>query len=255
MKLSCLLICKKHFTDIIYDNIYYYFDLTQWIDQNLFYFGYYEKDEVEFVRRYLDKSSVFFDVGANSGIYSLVASKICSKVFSFEPDGINRRRLNKNILLNRINNIKVFPYAVSDKSGISRMYIKKTNRGMNSLLKLEPDSRYTTVKKQTLDQIVENLKSKKISLIKMDIEGSEFNAIKGANKTITKFRPAFLIEINKLYTPISGYEIKDIYNFFYSYGYRPYLVRKGICRKMGKKYFLKIKQQNVVFEYFRRNNA
>jgi len=248
MQMATPLISTKRFIDKIGDNGYYDYDLTQWIDKNLFFFGHYEKKEQELVKRSLRKNSVFLDIGANSGIYSLLASKRCSKVFSFEPDSVTRSRLEKNIKLNNIKNVKVIPYAVSDRESRANFYINPSNRGMNSLFNPTGKLGLSSVKTTTVDKVVKRLKIRKISFVKMDIEGSELNALRGSVNTIERFKPLFLMEINKIYAKDAGFRIEEIYNFFRRCNYWPFSVRVKGKRKMSKREFLQIKQQNIFFE-------
>jgi len=250
MLLSTRLIRNKHFIDRIDDRNMYAFDLNQWIDKNLFFFGSYEKKELEFIKKYISKGSTFLDIGANSGIYSLALSEKCSKVIAFEPDPITRARLKQNIRINGIRNVKIIPHAVSDVESVAAFYINSTNRGMNSLFKIK-NKRWTkkiTVRTTTVDIIVKKLKLKNISFVKMDIEGGEFNALRGMVDTIKEFRPRFLIEINRAYTIKGGSKIESIFDFFLGLKYRAYSIKDCGLRRISKKEFVKIKQENIFFE-------
>ena len=74
------------------------------------------------------KNSVFWDVGANIGLYSIYAAKASScKVFAFEPSVFNLELLAKNININNLSlQIAIFPIALSNKSGINlfQMHVK-----------------------------------------------------------------------------------------------------------------------------------
>jgi FkbM family methyltransferase len=74
----------------------------------LIYEEVFENDELTFLERYLKEGDVFIDVGANIGIFSLVAAKMVGatgKVISFEPTLSTFQRLNENIILNNFTNI------------------------------------------------------------------------------------------------------------------------------------------------------
>jgi FkbM family methyltransferase len=248
MLLATPLISPKHFIDKIEGNGHYSYDLTQWIDKNLFFFGHYEKNEQELVKKLLRRNSVFLDIGANSGIYSILASNKCSRIFAFEPDTVSRSRLKRNIKLNQLTNIEVIPLAVSDRERRVFLYTNPSNRGMNSLFNYGDKHGRLSVKTITIDRAVKKYGIKKVALVKMDIEGSELNALKGSINTIKKYKPGFLIEINSIYSKDAGFRVVDIYNFFKSYDYRPFAVNNGGYRKMGRREFLHIKQQNVFFK-------
>ena len=74
---------------------------------------------MKFISRYLKKDEHFIDVGSNVGIYTLLAASIVGNnglVYSFEPDYISNKRLLENIKLNKLKNVKVFQYAISNKN-------------------------------------------------------------------------------------------------------------------------------------------
>ncbi len=117
------------------------------------------------------------DLGGNIGIYALANSKRVKSVVSFEPDKSNIEIYKKNMLDNNIKNCKVLPYAVVGNDDKERkFYIStKKNLGAHSFL----------VKRGRTEVIVpcmninDILKIGNFNKIKMDIEGAEYEVLKG----------------------------------------------------------------------------
>jgi len=101
--------------------------------------GYYEKEISLYIMSNLSPSDVFVDIGANSGYYTLLASKIVGehgKVYSFEPHPDTYKRLVQNIMLNSLNNVHTFNYAASSFDGEGELFVSKSSDGLNSLKKI-----------------------------------------------------------------------------------------------------------------------
>src|SRR5882724_8143015 len=91
--------------------------------------------ELEYLRSLLFPGATFVDVGANLGIYTLVASRIVGhsgRVIAFEPSSQSFSLLKANITLNGFTNVQVYPAAVSDKTGKAFLY-HGPDPGHNSL--------------------------------------------------------------------------------------------------------------------------
>ena len=130
------------------------------------------------------KNDIFLDVGANTGLMSLAINK--GKCIAFEPTPEIYRILVKNVLLNN-KPIQPVNIAVQNKP---RKYgiIREANHGNNHVT----DDKKSNLKSVTIDE----LKLKKVKLIKIDTEGDDNNVLLGAEKTIKKWKPIILIEMN-----------------------------------------------------------
>src|SRR4030067_2261687 len=94
-------------------------DISKDVDK-FFYWGEFERDNLQFYKNVLNRGSIIFDVGANIGIYSLLASKIvgnASRIYSFEPSEWAYNRLIENIKLNNFKNINTYKLGISNKEG------------------------------------------------------------------------------------------------------------------------------------------
>lgn len=153
---------------------------------NGYWIGTYEKGEAEKFSGMISKNDVVFDVGAQAGYYSLIAARKGAKVFAFEPLEENIKNLEKNAKLNNLN-IKIFPYAVSDKSGT--VLFGKVIGGSPLEARIGQGKEISCV---TLDEIIEK-ESLLPSVIKIDAEGYEDNVLIGGGKFIRKCHPKLMV--------------------------------------------------------------
>ena len=85
---------------------------------------------IRWIRKFI-KDRVFFDVGANVGMYSIYAAKISKvKVYSFEPESNNFNTLIENIISNNLMSmVNAYPIAISDTSGFTSLYLSTFDTG------------------------------------------------------------------------------------------------------------------------------
>jgi FkbM family methyltransferase len=152
--------------------------------------GFYEYEKQKLISREIQPGSVFWDVGANVGFYSLLASGLVAsgKVFAFEPVPRNLSYLRKHLALNRVRNVEVLAIAVSNKNGTSRFDTEET--GFMGHLSGEGG---ITVPTATLDSLIDDGAVLPPDCVKMDIEGAELLALRGASRTFQRFRPVLFL--------------------------------------------------------------
>jgi FkbM family methyltransferase len=147
------------------------------------------------------EGQMIFDVGTNIGETLLNFARLTGEqgyVYGFEPDEENYNNAQKNIHLNNFKNIHVFRQAVSDKKEMVKLFcVEPHNRGMNRILEQgdEQEGRFTILETTTLDSIVQENNIKRVDVMKIDIEGYEMHAIKGAIEMLKRFRPVLFIEV------------------------------------------------------------
>ena len=139
----------------------------------------------------LMNNKVFIDIGANVGVFSLMASQIFKEVYSFELMKENYTLLKNNLKLNKISNVKAYNYALGENQGYGKMIINPLNNGGTSVKQLDKKSE-NSLKIFTLDQF--NFKN--VDLIKIDVEGSELEVLKGLKETKDNYCPTFFIEVS-----------------------------------------------------------
>ena len=185
----------------------------------------FEQNELSFLDSYLKVDDVFFDIGANIGLFSLKASKLITSgiIFSFEPSPITFERLGNNIKMNNINNIHSYKIALSNNVGTSNFYLSLDGfDAWNGFSIPLVGSEFKRIKTPitTLDIFCKENNITKINLIKIDVEGWEYNVLKGAIDSIVNFSPDFLIEFTEQNAISAGFKCNDVYDFLAELGYK-----------------------------------
>ena len=147
------------------------------------------------------ESEVIIDIGANTGVYSLIAKTVNpgAKVFAFEPVERVFEKLERNCRLNNYD-IGCFKKAVSNYSGKAKIYDTAgehiysvtVNKNLNSSTTLVKEFEIDTI---TLKDFIEKQGLTKIDLIKIDVETHEPEVLEGMHEYLAKFNPVMLIEI------------------------------------------------------------
>lgn len=127
---------------------------------------------------------IVVDVGAQIGSFSILASRLASKVYSFEPVGENFKLLKENININKIENIFPFEEAVSAKTGKTEMFISDSNSGGHSLFINAGSTRKIIVPTISLKDFIDSEKITTIDFLKMDCEGSEYDILFSSPKEV-----------------------------------------------------------------------
>jgi len=200
------------------------------IQQQLFWYGFYEKTEVLAWESLITPNATVLDIGANIGYYSLVAAPRAAKgrVFAFEPQASPLSRLRKNIDLNRLTNLIAIPLGVSDAPGSATLYLAgASNEGMGSLRKGEDFSAATeTIQLVRLDDWCRE-NGVHPDFIKMDIEGAEYNALLGMNRVLREDRPVLFIEIDGNLLARFGRMPADVHEYLRSLSYSAYGIKEN----------------------------
>lgn len=170
----------------IYDGVTMHLDISLYSQRLFFLFKKYSPAIYNYILKNLKEGDSFFDIGANAGYFSLVASKIVGdggRVYAFEPEEDNYSRMSKNISGNNLLNIHAFKYALSDTEGATQLYINPNNEGGHSLL---PNENQKTVSTTSIifDTWVRDVGSKNMRLAKIDVEGFELSVLKGMERTL-----------------------------------------------------------------------
>jgi len=153
---------------------------------NLSIFGAIEQEETNLIKKLVRKGNTILDLGANIGYYTLIFSKLVEqegKVFAFEPDPQNYFLLEKNVAANRITNCSIFQSAVARTEGVARLYLSDTNYADHRLYSSKNNQKSLEVKTISVDRFLLN---EKIDFIKMDIQGTEGDAILGMTSLLQK---------------------------------------------------------------------
>ena len=209
-------------------NFYMLLNPTEHIQQRLFWYGYYEKELGELLKKIVSPGDVFLDLGANIGYFSLlVASNSPStKIISFEPVKDLFQNMNDNISLNNIKNISTINAAVGEINGEKELFVSASdNLGMSSFRQPENYSgKKEKIKVVTIDDWYKTSGLSKIDIIKLDIEGSELAALKGMKEVLQTQKPVLIVEINPETLSMFNLQPSDIYVYLNQFNFEGFLI-------------------------------
>jgi FkbM family methyltransferase len=176
-----------------------YADLHTARGLTLYRYGHREAD-LELAGRLLQPGDVFVDGGANVGLFTLVAAERVGptgKVIAFEPGRTVRLRLLENVVLNRFSQVEVIPFALSSAAGqASFRTFEIGGSALNHLTPIDGEGGgLETVALTTLDAVLIPHDRDRVTLIKLDLEGAEHDALLGAAAILRERRPDLLLEI------------------------------------------------------------
>lgn len=199
---------------------------AEWIQNEIYYVGFYEVYLAEFFRRLIKSGWSFADVGAHVGQYSLIAAERGATVHAFEPDPQNFACLQRNAMLNNLSRIVLNPVAVSDRLGESLFRLPSaSNTGTGSLTThLSTSGETVRVKTVTLDDYFQSRQTFP-NLIKLDVEGAELLALQGARYILRAHHPLLIIEVDKNHASNFGYAIQQLMDLLHEYDYQFYLLK------------------------------
>ena len=180
--------------------------------------------ELAYLEKLLSPGKVFIDAGANFGIYTAMASKAVSeagRVISFEPSARAYPVLRQNIEINGLKNVLALPTAVSDKAGRALLY-HHSAVGSDALARdstFDPNSYAQEIETESLDDVLRRTSVKRVDVIKMDVQGAEELALRGANEVIRSMRPAVMFEFHPEGAMSLGLEPDGAWKFLKAHGY------------------------------------
>ena len=228
------------------NNTKIYLNVGEFVQFWIFMDDGYESEWIELAKRY-SKGATVLDIGAHIGIYSLNLYRTAKTIYAFEPEKNNYNQFIKNVKSNYINNIHVYNKAVSnEKKNSVKLFLSEFNKGLHSLY-LRNTNKYQVVNTTTVDSFVRQYKVENIKLIKIDVEGSELDVLKGARITVTKYHPKIIIEINKYRLLASKVQPNEIYNTLSLMGYSCHTFINNSLKQINIKEFSEITNQNVIF--------
>tara|TARA_A100001011_G_scaffold332107_1_gene358971 strand:- start:93 stop:986 length:894 start_codon:yes stop_codon:yes gene_type:complete len=171
---------------------------TNWITHFRWYlFKTKEPETISFIDNYLVEDDIFFDIGANVGVFTIYAAKKNKniKVYSFEPEASNLAMLKENIINNGIiNNTLTYGIGISDSVGLSKLHLQDLTPGSalhtedKNNIRASAEGNIPIVWKEgiyviTLDYFCDAIKVKP-NVIKIDTDGNEGKILKGASNVL-----------------------------------------------------------------------
>jgi FkbM family methyltransferase len=225
-KLECLLDKNKNKIFKLLDGSKFKYPINTALGQQL-YANNFEIEELKFFISSLKLDDIVFDVGANGGIYAIIAAKIVGSrghIYAFEPDFKMSQLLEENIKLNNLLNVTVSSEAVSDRSGIAKFALSEDS-AMNSFIQTEHAGqkikKWEEVHTTTLDEVVNLHKLSRVNFVKIDVEGAEKLVLQGSSNLLSSSNPpVFMFEAADTTSSGFGYSALDLLQYFSDLGYR-----------------------------------
>lgn len=188
------------------------------------YVGLDEFSDMGFLLHYLRPNDTFFDIGANVGSYTILASGVVgARTIAFEPVLEAFNRLADNCRLNKVDN-RVVCVRKAIGSKVSNVLFTQTNDTTNHVQAFGEQTDYvSSVEMVSLDEFLDHQDSKETpSLIKIDVEGYEASVIEGAiNLLQSPVLNAVILEING-HSARYGFSDNEVVKIMMDLNYRPY---------------------------------
>lgn len=141
--------------------------------------------------KFLNVDSIYCDVGAHIGSTVVYGARICKHVICFEPDPVAYRYLQWNIELNHLSNVSAFNVALADSFAVRQIAsrVGQLGNSTTSLLHVKNTNNGTDVLTLTWDGFIDIAGIGKIDLIKIDIEGGEFELLPTLKDYLYLYKP------------------------------------------------------------------
>lgn len=186
----------------------------------------------------IPSTGITLDIGANVGYLSLPFSKHLvprGKVFCYEPDPENMKRLKDNIAINNLHNLTLSATALQNDPETKTLTfnIRRTidgdgneNRGLSSIKSIDKFTKNKiSVQASTVDEEIKKYNIESVHFIKIDVEGAEFLVLEGATNTLKKDRPIIQYEYsNILDKMMQENNTEKVFNLLKQLGYRQFCV-------------------------------
>ena len=190
----------------------------------------------------LKQDMICLDLGSNIGYYAVIESNIIGqsgKIFAIEPSPVNFPILKINLENQKKNNFSAHNIAIGDKNEDMEFIISSKSNWSKIRMnneKINPEDKIIKIPVKTLDLFVQENDIKKIDILRMDVEGFEYNIILGANEILEKFKPKIFVEIHKMY--LGKEKTYEIFNNLKNKGYEikyyiPRIYDSPIIGKLG----------------------
>lgn len=200
-------------------------DPSEFLQAHLYLFGSYELPTIRFLRSFLSPGAVCMDIGAQMGYLSLAMATSANRrtvVHAFEPEDHNASRFLDNMALNSISNVYLHREAVSNVEGSLQLFLSKTsNAGTHSTLFNERTVTAESIRipATTLDAFVRTQGLERVDLIKIDVEGAEFEVLQGADHVLRQYRPHVILELCDILQEERGLSSRQVKEFMAERGY------------------------------------
>ena len=182
--------------------------------------------------RCVPRDGVVVDVGAHAGQFTKLFARLAADgmVYAVEPGSYARAILRAAVWVRRLDNVAIVPAALGAESRLEILNIPVKASGAVGFGLSHfgaPETRWPRVASElvaqtTLDDLAGSLALDRVDFIKADIEGGELRMLEGARRSLERFRPRLLVELNAAHLARAGDRLADAFAFLAAFGYRAF---------------------------------
>ncbi len=195
----------------------------------------FEGDERDFMMRFLRPGDLFVDIGANAGLFTLIAARMVGpkgRVIAFEPVSKTNKRLVENIVLNGFKNVQVEQRGVSDSSGEFKIMAAEDEMdGFNSFARPYMGEHYVQEMVSTTswdEYSAQHSLEGRVTFMKIDVEGWETKVLEGGRRQFSREdAPVLQVEFTDDAAKAAGSSCRENYRLLESLGYSMYTYNRG----------------------------
>ena len=213
-------------------------DINSPLGSWIYWHGYHGTDELMVIDRLLRQDSVVFDIGASIGQFTLFMAKRVphGHVVALEPANTAYQQLIENVQRNDFTNVTTLPVGAAALNLEAELYdtffgddiFGVSERGTASMYKgSESAQSIGTASFRSIDDIATELNLKQVDLIKLDVEGAELEALKGAEQTLKTYQPHLVVEVGAELCARAQIKPSDLFQFLEELNYEAFLIKHG----------------------------
>ncbi len=196
------------------EDIAIYTTADSYIEWTILTTGTYENEINKLIRISLKPGDVALDIGANIGLQSIRMSACTGdtgKVYAFEPLSYLQEKFSKNVALNKAGNVKLFPFALSNIESEADFTVNSNswNQGTFSIGNSGNGLEIQHVLIKVADELPEIKSLNRLGLVKIDVEGFEYQVLLGLKQTLKKHKPRIIFEYDSNYWLSNDQNIND----------------------------------------------
>lgn len=166
------------------------------IDWSVYYYGAYERDDLELIGDFLAAlgDPVFVDVGANVGHHTLFAATRCRRVIAVEPFEPLVRRIQQKIDDNALTNVTIVACGLGERDETALYTPSTTNNTGTGAFGVSASGQTVTLPIRSGDEVLAEADGSRVSFLKIDTEGFEGHVLRGLSRTLGAARPVVWFE-------------------------------------------------------------
>lgn len=212
--------------------------------------GSFEFREQALLWSFLRHDDILLDIGAHCGLFSRLASQVISdqgRILAIEPNPDTLVYLGRNVAGGRV---EIVPLAISDADGEALLSLGNAAESALSSIVYALSDNNRSVPTCTLDRLLSDKGIKQAAFVKLDVEGSEIQALSGASHTLTtKAVLAFLVEFTDDNLRKSGHSARQLAQILTAAGYYPFRLGHDDVTLLPFEIPDYIEYENLIFTY------